>query len=270
MALWAARLRQDPRVTGANGVAIVTAIIAAAASLMAVILGIEHLTSGARLRNLEAMLRGAQSSAPDDGRRAVLASLHTATVGRLLARDAVPGWKFAGPALLPLVSMATVANYWLFAAKRPDHSLVAVGFGSLGAATIGVQGLVMCLNLARERARVARCYRKGVVPIRAYTDILAQMEAGRRNEFWRAYATCFAFAAGVTGVSMMAAKVAVPSVVPLLLVLAAVVAVPIFFAWFRKRVTEDRTVEPRNRDNSLAPTWVHPTEQGTGPTERDE
>ncbi|WP_263731200.1 hypothetical protein [Cellulomonas sp. SG140] len=253
--------------TGGNSVTIVTAIIAAAASLMAVILGIEHLTSGARLRNLEATLRGALSSAPDDGRKAVLVSLHTETVGRLLARDAVPGWRFAGPALFPLASMAVVANYWLLVAKRPDQSLAAVVLGSLGAAAIGVQGLVMCLNLARERARVARCYRKGVTPIRAYTDILARMESGRRDEFLWAYATCVALAGGVAGASMLAAKVAVPAEIPLLLVVAAVVAVPIFFAWFRKRVTEDRTIEPRNRDGSLKPAWTHPVDQGGGATE---
>jgi len=82
---------------GQSVVQLLVAAIAAAASLTAILLGIDQLSSGGRLRNLESVLRAAAATPDGSGRDVVVATLHRATLGRLIAREAVPFRAFLAP-----------------------------------------------------------------------------------------------------------------------------------------------------------------------------
>ncbi len=142
--------------------AVIVSVVGGSASLTAVLLGIDQLASGARLRNLEATLRAVRGTTENENREAVLASVHAATVAKLLARNAVPAHRFAAPAAWSVASAAAIA--WM-AFRPPAPELL---FGS-AAGAVGLSfSIVELVRLGSERGRVARCYRRGVSPIRAF------------------------------------------------------------------------------------------------------
>jgi hypothetical protein len=152
---------------------LVTAI-AAGASLTAVLLGIDQLSSGARLRNLESILRAAAGTPDGRHRDEVVASLHRNTLARLIAREAVPFRSFLVPSVLIVVGAAT--------AVRSGVRDVAPWWDALGgiamSALVMALGVVQITNLTRERARIRSWYEEGLTPLRAFADLTAQMVGG--------------------------------------------------------------------------------------------
>ena len=227
------------------------AAIAACASLTAVVLGIDQLSSGARLRSLENTLRSAGATPDGSPRDEVVASLHRTTLARLIAREAVPPRVFLFPSILvmlPIVSQVraglTQGTPWFSAVGYILFSGVFMGFG-----------LTHLVNLARERARIRHWYEQGLTPLRAFTDLLARMEGGPRNVIVFAYLD--GVAASFTIYYLFATAGGGPQGAVLALVLSLVVLIPmaqqtlaIAFANLGR--------EPSNRDKSLRPTWEHP------------
>lgn len=247
-----------PAVTGVNGWTVLAAIIAGGASLMAVILGIEQLTSGARLRNFEAMLRAAGSHTDDDRQRAVLASLHTTTVARLVARDAVPGRKFVLPSLMLLMSVALGAVTWIYGRGQSDFMTYVV-VSATGGVLFGGRGIALGVNLARERARVARCYLRSVTPIRAVVDLDTAWTSGGTSLTWRSFAMGFFLMVAVGSGVVVYSNVRVLEAVPFVLLGVALSAMAGIGNWFRKYITDDATDEPQSERNRSKSSWSHPT-----------
>lgn len=126
------------------------------------------------------------------------------------------------------------------------------------AAVVGTASIVNLVHLLRERARVQRCYVEGAVPIRAYTDILAMMEGGPRDSFLHAFGLSTGLAGLVGGVSMLLAEDMVSSSASLTTSLVSTIVLVAAATPVHERLTKVGVAEPRNRDNSLTPTWVHP------------
>jgi hypothetical protein len=237
----------------------VATVVATAASASGIVLAIAQLTSGARLRSLEATLRAAVELEADPNRSEVLASIHRMTMSRVIGREAVPWRKF----LVPLLALVSFLSF----SVRGAASMSAGDFGSLAlpalsgsvGAVLPIKGLI---RLAHERLRIARCYRQGMSPIRAYTDILALNEGGGRVEFTWALLASVGLATGGLGIGLFpgfrgtpspeeATTAAVLVLVGAMILVAAGVAIHTYLG-------APVTNEPRNRDNSLEPTWVQP------------
>lgn len=251
--------------SGESFFAAIAAVVALAASGTAIALGIDQLLSGARLRSLEALLREARGVSGGDAHQRVLASLHVTTVGRIVARQAVPARSFVFPAFLLTAVLVQLVLAWV--QFSPGDSLWDPILKMVNAAVLGGSAVVMGSHLLRERARVAQCYARGVVPIRAYTSMLALMEGGTKSEFLRACVLALALSAGVSGASILATEVDVPSfVAPVLIFIAVPLIVWVGIA-IRAQLARVSLEEPRNTDNSLKPTWVHPADnQNATPT----
>jgi hypothetical protein len=144
---------------------LVTAI-AAGASLTAVLLGIDQLSSGGRIRNLESVLRAAIATPDGTARDDVVVSLHRTSLGRLIAREAVPFRSFLVPALLAIVPWATAVRAALFpSVKATDILAVALSWPFV---VIAIQQVT---NLVRERTRLRMWFEQGRTPLRAFTRL---------------------------------------------------------------------------------------------------
>lgn len=244
--------------TGNDTLTFIAAAIAAAASLSAVALGIDQLTSGARLRNLEGVLRAARELPDSHAREGVLASVHRSVLAKIIARDAVPLRRFLWPTMLAAVGLAESLRAGL---SLGTDSLGAEFWNLLGDSGISAMGVIMWVRLAHERARVADCFQQGVTPIRAYTNILALMEGGFRKEFYLSIVLAIGLScAGLLAGVLWAARGGAPPPMSLVLglLIASVALVGAGGVLLTGSVTAQTTAEPRNRDNSLTPAWVHP------------
>jgi len=82
-----------------------------------------------------------------------------------------------------------------------DSSVWSIVGGSVLISTvIGWMAVRMIVRLVHERARAARCYRRGVSSIRAYTDLMALMEGGYRREFWWTLVLSYGLSLGATAI----------------------------------------------------------------------
>lgn len=235
-----------------EGAAIWTLIataVAAAASLTAVVLGLDQLTRAARDRRLEVLLRGALEAETDGERQRVLADLHRATVGRFVAREAVP------PKLMvvPVMIMALGASS-AYASGLRSSSM----WGIAGAGFLGSTGAIHLVRLAAERYRVGRCYREGSTPIRAYTNILARMEGGSRLELLGASLLGFSVVLLAGGAALLAAR-GTATWLPTVLIGQGIVLTPALLLWLRSWRERAALDEPHNRDGSLSPSWMSPS-----------
>lgn len=234
---------------------LVTAI-AAGASLTAVLLGIDQLSSGARLRNLEAVLRAAVATPDGTERDEVVVSLHRTTLGRLIAREAVPFRAFLVPSVILVVPLtSTVRVAFLTALPWWLGGLFAVGCGGV----MGV-GLRQLIYLMGERVRIRSWFEQGLIPLRAFTDFMARMTGGPRRLVRLAYAegivgsVCIYFLlralnlppTSALGVTMAALFCVAASVLALLNVMTVGI------------VTGNLTFLPSRRFR-LGPSWVHPS-----------
>lgn len=234
---------------------------ALAASVVAAAVGLQQLLTGPRLRHMETMLREASAAATDENQKRVLQSMHAATLGRIIARDAVPGLTFLPSVLAIGLALTGAVGVGL---RDPSEwrlsSLVTF-------VLLGWTGLRPGTRLVGERLRVARAYENGESPVRAFTDPLAKMEGGRQWEIWLALLTSAALVlASARGASALRSTEVDgwQHVVPTLGgAMAAGTALSVTWIWLKRQ----NTTEPRNRDNSLKPVWAHPRGVVAGPPE---
>lgn len=247
----------------------IATVVAAGASLSAVVLGIDQLTSGGRLRNLENVLREAQAVQDGKSRAEILVSIHRDVLSKIVARDAVPWRAFLLP-LLGAVSIISIAVRGATGMATGDFmALLLPGFTTAVGGTLPIKGLV---RLAHERLRIARCYRRGLTPIRAYTDILALNEGGGHAEFNWAFLASVGLSLTGLGAGLFPALRGAPSsteaTASAVLVIVGTLTLTIAAIGIRGHLSGAGLNEPRNRDGSLKPTWAHPegrAEVGTAP-----
>lgn len=232
--------------------ALAMSLTAFVASLLAGVLSLQQLLSGPRLRHLESTLREAVAFTENESQQRILRSMHATAVGHLVARDAVPGLNFLRPG-----TSAAVAILWAFVVGlREPNSWNPESLGA--SAALGWFGVRGGLRLVSERMRVARAYAAGESPVRGFTDLLAQVEGGRRSEIWL---SVIASAGLVVAIARASSALRVDElttwghVMPMVGgVLAAVAALQV--AW--SRINREGTKEPRNPSDSLKVVWVHP------------
>lgn len=156
----------------------VTAVLAAAGSLVAVLVAVDQLTVGARGRRRAEAFRGALEAEtdPHSPQAIVLESLHRATVGRLVALDAVGGWRIVAGVLLlgfgmtlsflvgfvlqRVVIMTYTTEDWM----SPSGWLAACLFLTMSWG-ISLAGALFLLLALRNRREIARCYIAGSSPL---------------------------------------------------------------------------------------------------------
>ncbi len=229
---------------------LIATAVAAAASLTAIVVGVDQLTRAARDRRLEALLRGALEAEVDGERQRVIADLHRLTVGRFVAREAVPLKLMVVPAGMMALGVSSA-----FSSGLRSTTL----WGIAGAGFLGSTGVIHLVRLAAERHRVARCYREAIVPIRAYTDTLARMEGGSRLELLYAHLLGFSVVFLAGGAGLLAAREAATWLSTVLMV-QGLILTPALLLWFKSRRERASLHEPRNRDGSLSPTWTSPSD----------
>lgn len=226
---------------------------AAVASFVAAAVGLQQILMGPRLRHLETQLRDALSIATDENQRAVLRSMHAAVMGRIVAREAVPGLLFLGSVLQIGIGLAGPVVTGL---RYPNEWQPAILAGSAAIIWLGVR---QSMRLVGERLRIAKAYERGEAPLRAFTDTLAKMEGGSRWEIGLSALAAFGMAlAGNRGAASFLQETPIPfkDYVGPTLVGAFLVGGALRVAWVR--LHKAGTAEPRNRDDSLRPIWQHP------------
>lgn len=236
---------------------------AAAASLVAAVVGLQQILMGPRLRHLETQLRDALSVATDENQRAVLRSMYAAVMGRIVAREAVPGLLFLGAALQIGIGLAGSVVMGL---RYPDEWQPATLAGSTAIMWFGVR---QSMRLVGERLRIAKAYERGEAPLRAYTDTLARMEGGSRWEIGLSALAAFgmALAANRGAASFLQeTPIALTDYVGPTLVGAALVGWSLRVAWIRLR--RSGTAEPINPADSPGELWEHPR-HAAAPRETD-
>lgn len=238
------------------------AAVAACASLTAVVLGIDQLSSGGRLRNLENVLRAVSAMSDDTERHEVVESLHRTTLARLIAREAVPFRAFLVPLFMVVLPLSTLV---LTAIRQdlPGPWWSAGLMVLLGSVLVG-GGVGQALNLTRERARLRLWFEQGRVPLRAFTDFPSRVSGPR---------SLFAVTFGGSPLVLVSVYCLVRAVVlntrsslgfTLLCVsLASAAAVFVLGTVSRSVVTADLDTEPSSRDSHLRPSWVHPSNPTT-------
>lgn len=240
--------------------AVLAAAVTAGASLTAVAVGLRQVTDGARLRNLEELLRNARKEGQEDSAQwAVLDSVHTETLGRILARQAIPGWLFWAPSLW--VAFACLLVVQGGRAPWPGSVLVTLHAWSILIATLGLRALI---RLTLERVRVARSFQRGATPIRAFRSVMTLAELGRPG----GYLVALSGAAGIVGLCASAVRL-VPTAPSgdegllnlVLLSVSAIAAAYVLMARAMRGVAR----EPRHEDGLLVSTWVHPLDDAAPP-----
>ena len=239
--------------------ALVMSLTASAASLMAVILGLQHLLSGPRLRRQESTLREAVAGTENENQRRILRSMHAAAVGQLVARDAVPSLAF-----LRSGTIVAVAILWAFTVSLWEPYLW--NLETLGAsAVLGWFGVKGGLRLVSERMRVARAYTAGESPVRGFTDLLAKVEGGRK---WESTLSFIASAGLVVAIARASSALRVDEVTtwghvfPMVAGVSAVTAA-LQVAW--SLINSEDTKEPQNPRDSLKVVWLHPRGAAAAP-----
>lgn len=190
-------------------VAFLGPVLAVAVSVLALAKGLDELTGGARLRNLEGVLREVQKP-PAAGADPVLCSLHRATVGQLVAREAVPTIQFVFPAVLTALQVVMAA--------REAHNLKPEVFAEIWWVTLFVfamfslaaeLGIRAIGRLIRERARVARGIVRGASSVEAHASVANVWNPNWTRQEWtfsaRPALGLVSFAAGVGLISREAA-----------------------------------------------------------------
>lgn len=230
------------------------AAIAAGASLTVVLLGIDQLSSGARLRNLESTLRAVRATPDGEARDDVVASLHRTALARLIAREAVPFRSFLVPSLLTIVPLATA----LREALSPSFDWFGILVIALSTSFTGI-AFQQVTNLVHERARLRMWFEQGRTPLRAFTRWWPWLE-GHPRQIGLAYAEgtlslvvayCSVRAIiknihSVLGTTLFVT--ATLSTVALAFLIRATIAV----------VATNLSEEPPGHDASLRPSWVQP------------
>lgn len=225
---------------------------AVVASLVAATVGLQQLLSGPRLRHMEGTLREAAKATQDENQQRVLQSMHAATLGRIIAREAVPGLNFLSSILQIAVSLAAAVGVGL---RDPDEWNIGPLITFSLFCWFGVR---RATRLVAERLRVARAFENGESPVRAFTDTLAKMEGGHRWEILGAFiisaSLVLAFARGPASLS----TATVDSWQHVLPTVGGTMTAGTVLAITWMRLNRASTTEPRNRDDSLKPVWVHP------------
>lgn len=188
----------------------VATTVAVAASAFGVLLAIDQLTIGTRLRRFADFLASAAEREPHGSpQQSVLESLQRESVARLVAGSAVPIWVMVGDLLF--IGGAAVIAYssgsrTLIGTSSLDWPTVVAFAGpiaaSWGIALIPIRKLIRILH---ERRRMADAYLDGRLPLRPKLDILNQMEGGTRSEFRFAVLLSLALAVASFGIGGLAA-----------------------------------------------------------------
>ena len=249
-------LRHNARV-GQSVVQFLAAAVAACASLTAVVLGIDQLSSGRRLRSLESMLRAVAATPDGKERDEVVASMHRTALARLIAREAVPSRAFIGSSVLIVYGLAVTLRVvvgdgspWWFVSVMLASSALLMGIA-----------FTLLMSLTRERARIRRWYEQGLTPLRAYADWRAELAAASQVVVLAAFgeglfASTFSYCliraivvrADTATVTLWSAAAAASVVV------MAFLMIPLGTAW-----ETDLMREPSVSEQGFEPSWVHPS-----------
>lgn len=235
--------------------------LAVAVSVLAVARGIDELTSGARLRNLEGVLRAAQAP-PIENADPVLSSIHRLTVGRIVAREAVPTNAFALPIVGLLLQVAIGA--------REAHNMKPEVLAAVWWVTLAVFGVVALLSevciralgrLLRERARVTRAIVRGAASVKACASALGVWTPQSSRHEWQ-----FSSRAGL-GVALGAAGIGIalrgdqtPALAGASLGLTLAGGLLLTYGFVRLRSYVDDEAEP----GAGPVTWEHPSTNEPG------
>lgn len=235
---------------------VVLALVAVAASTVAVVRGVDELTSGARLRNLEAVLRANSSGTTNGSTDLVLNSLHRATLGKMVARDGVPMRKFLFPVVMTFFFPLNIA--WIIATSTTvvwNQVVIWTVFMFL-ATWPAVRGW---LHLVRERARIVRCFRLHLAPIRAVTDTMARWEVHKARALVGTASVAMGLILAATGVGLMLRPAANLKAGELLVAVIGALLLIFGSCLLSALVQRDTVTEPRSPGDSLGPSWVHPS-----------
>lgn len=231
--------------------------VAAFASLLGILLAADQLFGGARIRALEEALRGAETAENGENQRQIIDALHRRVVGRMIAREAVPwrkvvfSWSLLGASYYSQVCGIVMRSR----ADLDIHTIVAFESSQV---TMGWIAYWHIFRLTFERLRIERCYIRGISPIRAYTDLMAIMEGANRMEVGWSWALDIAGVGLFFGIGLARIGGSWPVVVGTIFILGSCAVFMAGWSWVQREMNSDQVEEPRNRDNSLRPTWVVP------------
>lgn len=178
----------------------VGAVVAIVGSLLGAILAIDQLTASYRYRRSAEFLRATLASDTlQPAQREILRSVHSETVGRILATSAVPTWGLWSDLVLILLAGAlSFLLGWVYLGLH--HAMtaesVALWLPVLFAIAFCWWGFRHGLFVLRERARLTRAYLRGRQMLHA--NGLWSLMRDRRGA-WLATALTFGFLTGVAG-----------------------------------------------------------------------
>ncbi|MBB1510619.1 hypothetical protein [Tessaracoccus sp. MC1756] len=231
------------------------ALVGGAASLIAIARGLEELTSGARVRSFEAVLRANLDAEDPDP---VLTSLHRATLAKLVARDAVHGGRFIVPVAFTVAFTLLGGTVLIVTGQQPfwpDTMVTLVAL--IGALGFSVRDWVF---LTAERARIVRAFQHGVVPLRAYTDSMAHWSKGGFKPLRIGFGTSLGYGMFVLGAGqLLKVSPEIPDTPAATLALVGAGLTVFSLARGVGHITRtDLIMEPDNQGIYIRPTWVHP------------
>lgn len=177
-----------------------SAILSGGSALIAILVGIEQMSSSARTKNDIEWLRASIPHEKIELRREALEKKLVQSQARLIARQEVPLWY-----LSPILFWPVLVAITLYPISDKHDSLFGILLAAGGGLFIGLQLIRTTIRAYCERVRIYYQHCSGMYKFRpAELDILALMEGGTRKEFIQSgvlfVGTIFGFAALVVSI----------------------------------------------------------------------
>lgn len=176
------------------------AILSGGSALIAILAGIEQMSSSARAKNNIEWLQASLQQEQEGPRREALEKKLVQNQARLIARQEVPLWYLSPILVWPLLVILA-----LYSASGEHNSLLGLTFAVIGTIIFGLNLIRTTIRAYCERTRIYYQFYSGKYKFRpAEIDILALMEGGTRKEFVQSgfliVGTSFGFAALILSV----------------------------------------------------------------------
>lgn len=156
-----------------------SAILSGGSALIAILAGIEQMSSSARAKKNIDWLQVSLQHEQKGSRRETLEKKLVQNQARLIARQEVPLWY-----LSPILVWPFLVTLSLYSASGEHSSLFGLIFAVASTIFLGINLIRATIRAYCERARIYYQFRSGKYEFRpAEIDILALMEGGTRKEF---------------------------------------------------------------------------------------
>lgn len=159
-----------------------SAILSGGSALIAIIAGVEQMSSSARAKKNIEWLQTSLQHEKEGPRRETLGKKLVQNQARLVARQEVPLWYFS-----PILAWFLMVALALYSASGENNSLFGLVSAVIGTIVVGLNFTRVTIRVYCERTRIYYQFCSGKYKFRpAEIDIVSLMEGGTRKEFLQA------------------------------------------------------------------------------------